>query len=78
MIMNISYKLDLDRYQVMEIIEMVEQGVLTAAEVKASGRCNSEFGDILKTYVRMKIKQDGTATKAVAMYNKLMRENTSC
>lgn len=48
---QIIVRIDLDRYNGEDIIKMIEQGLITVAEVEESGRAATLFNDDLKLYL---------------------------
>jgi hypothetical protein len=48
---EVKFKLNLDQYSPLDIIEWHKQGILTMDEIIESGRMNTTFGDDLRNYV---------------------------
>lgn len=59
----LTHTLNLDNYWPNEIIELHKQGLITIAEIKASGRIQDSFGNLLAEYVREQVNNE--KTKAV-------------
>jgi len=49
--MDITYKINLNRYSPSEIIDLYEDGLLTLEEIVSSGCIYSTFGSELREYV---------------------------
>lgn len=61
--MELQINLNLDKYWPSEIIAMHKQGLVSLAEIIASGRHINAFGDELANYVWQASKLDGDKTE---------------
>jgi len=63
--MNIKIKLDLSRYSLDEIISLVKDGIITAAEVRESGVMSSFFNKDLERFINKREREEKCKTETI-------------